>query len=290
MQINLNRDVTLQKIVINSRKCVTMMPENIKEHLEDINFCVAAFDIDAKNYKAFSPSDLGISGDESNKIYLADGKIPEKCTIKYEPKAKNCKIFLGHDVQLKGCKLTMKSENSVLYIGKESSLNNVSIAILCKGDFVVVGEGVAVRSTSVWSTGLNPGKANNGIIVGDHCLMSSEIVIRPADGHPIIDIETGEQLNISSAPIIIEPYVWVGQRAAIMKNVRIGACSILSFNAVVTKSCEKFSALGGVPAIARSVAGKMWLRNKSKEAKILQKHYELRFSSVPTATVMADDA
>lgn len=150
--------------------------------------------------------------------------------------------------------------------------------IWCKWDFVVVGEGVSVTSTSNWTTGINPGNPCNGIIIGDHCLMSQEISIRPADGHQIIELTTRKVVNAATSPIIIEPYCWIGQRTAILKNVRIGACSIVSLGAVVTKSCKKFSALSGVPAKARCIEGKMWLRNNGEEAKRIMLMYEKRFA------------
>lgn len=251
---------------------------NIEQYLSDVNYCVSGFNVDPENYMELSPAEAGVKGDVTNRIFTVDGKLPVNCILNFGEKAKNCKVFLGEGVKCKGSKITLNNEGAVLYIGKNSSLTNVSIAILCKGDFVIVGEGVSVTSTSNWSTGFNPGKLNNGIIIGDHCLMASEIAIRPADGHPIIDLETYKQINISTSPIIIEPYCWIGQRAAILKNVRIGACSILSFNAVVTKSCGKFSVMGGVPAKARSITGKMWLRNFSAEAKNIQEMYQARFS------------
>jgi acetyltransferase-like isoleucine patch superfamily enzyme len=258
---------------------------NIEQYIADVTYCVSGFNVEPINYIELSPGEAGIKGDESNRLFCVDGKLPENCTLTFGEKAKNCKVFLGESVKCKGSRITLNNEGTVLYIGKASSLTNVSIALLCKGDFVIVGEGVSVTSTSNWSTGFNPGKKNNGIIIGDHCLMASEIAIRPADGHPIIDLDTGKQVNISTSPIIIEPYCWIGQRAAILKNVRIGACSILSFNAVVTKSCDKFSVMGGVPAKARSIAGKMWLRNFSAEAKKIQEMYAVRFSAVPVEAV-----
>lgn len=263
---------------------------NLEQYLPDVNYCVSNFNVDSTSYTELSPSDAGLKGDNTNVIFTVDGLIPANCHLIFGEKAKNCKVFFGEGVKCKGSRFTLNNEGVVLYIGKNSSLTNVSIAILCKGDFVIVGEGVSVTSTSNWSTGFNPGKSNNGIIIGDHCLMASEIAIRPADGHPIIELNSHKQINISTSPIIIEPYCWIGQRAAILKNVRIGACSILSFNAVVTKSCGKFSVMGGVPAKSRSIAGKMWLRNFSAEAKKIQEMYQARFARELTVDVIVGDA
>lgn len=254
-------------------------PKNITEHIDDITFCIANFNIATSDYNAFTPSQLGIPGDESNVIYTKGEINHSSYKIMLGDKAKNCKIFFEEGVQGSGNKISLKNEGNIVYIGKNCSLNKVSMSVLFPGDFILVGKGVSTTSTNIWSTGLNPGKANNGIIVGDHCLFASEVAIRPADGHPIIDIESRAQINISLRPIVIEPYCWIGQRTAILKNVRVGACSIISFGAVVTKSCEKFSVLSGVPAVRRDFEGKMWLRNNGAEAKKNQRHYEARFAS-----------
>ncbi|WP_337023659.1 MULTISPECIES: acyltransferase [unclassified Pantoea] len=251
--------------------------ENISDYIDDINYCISDFDIDESCYKCLTPSQLGIAGNDSNKVFFKDKTPPKDFLIAFADTANNCKVFFDSGVTGKGSRLSIKENGNLVYIGSGSSLTRVAITLLSRGDFVLVGKGVAVTSTNSWSTGYSPGKVNNGLIIGDHCLIASEIIIRPADGHKIIDINTREQVNISNHPIIIEPYCWLGQRSSILKNVRIGACSILSLGAVVTKSCPQFSALGGVPAQARSIQGKMWVRNESKESKRIQKMYETRF-------------
>lgn len=263
--------------------------QNIDRHMQTIKYCINDFDISIENYIELKPFDLGISGDVSNSIYIKDRNSLNNIQIIFSEKSKNCKVFLGENIKCKKTRFTFKNEDGLLFIGKGTSLTNVSSAIQSKNDFILVGEGVSVTSNNNWNTGTNPSQ-NNSIIIGDHCLMASEIVLRPADGHPIIDLTSRKQINEAHAPIIIEPYCWIGQRAAILKNVRIGACSIISFNAVVTKSCEKFSVMAGVPAKSRSIEGKMWLRNNGAEAKRLQAFYEDRFSQRITEIILTDDA
>ncbi len=250
----------------------------INKYIDDIKYCIANFDVDPTNYVALTPSAAGTKGDESNIIYTADGKMPANFVVSFGENAKNCRIFIGKDVTCRGSRVVMTHGDSLLFIGNGTSLINVTMHIWCKWDFVIVGEGVSVTSTSNWTTGINAGDPCNGLIVGDHCLMASEIAIRPADGHQIIDLETRKTINRATAPIVIEPYCWIGQRVGILKNVRIGACSIIALGAVVTKSCPTFSALSGVPAKARSIEGKMWLRNNGEVAKKAMELYEERFA------------
>lgn len=251
--------------------------QNINGYIDDIRYCVANFDIELGNYNMFTPSQLKMKGDNTNKIYLKGNKVPDGIDLIFTEKAKNCNVFIDDGVTAKSSKISLKNDNNFLYLGKNTALNKVNAVLLGRGDFIIVGEGISITSNNIWSTGYNSGKPNNGLIIGDHCLIASEVIIRPADGHLVIDIETEQQLNISHRPIIIEPYCWISQRVSILKNVRVGACSIISLGSVVTKSCEKFSSLYDVPAKPIPLDGKMWLRGPGKEAKLIQQYYKERF-------------
>ncbi|MOA49611.1 2,3,4,5-tetrahydropyridine-2,6-dicarboxylate N-acetyltransferase [compost metagenome] len=51
-----------------------------------------------------------------------------------------------------------------------------------------------------------------------------------------------------SSPVFIEDNVWIGEKAVILKGVRIGHNSIVAAGAVVTKNVPPFSIVAGVPA------------------------------------------
>lgn len=47
---------------------------------------------------------------------------------------------------------------------------------------------------------------------------------------------------------MIEDDCWIGANVTILKGVTIGRGSVVAAGAVVTKSCEPYSIVGGVPA------------------------------------------
>lgn len=49
-------------------------------------------------------------------------------------------------------------------------------------------------------------------------------------------------------PIVIEDDVWIGANSVILAGVTIGSGSVIGAGAVVTRSCEPYSVLVGVPA------------------------------------------
>jgi acetyltransferase-like isoleucine patch superfamily enzyme len=78
------------------------------------------------------------------------------------------------------------------------------------------------------------------IITGDHRM---DII-----GKYIIDVLDDEKLPANDLPVVIEDDVWVGANVTILKGVTIGRGSVVAAGAVVTKSCEPYSIIGGVPA------------------------------------------
>lgn len=78
------------------------------------------------------------------------------------------------------------------------------------------------------------------IITGDHRI---DIL-----GKHIIDITVNEKLPENDLPVVIEDGCWIGANVTILKGVTIGRGSVVAAGAVVTKSCEPYSIIGGVPA------------------------------------------
>lgn len=246
-------------------------------YAKQIHHCISDFDIDISGYKCISFDSASSPGDASNRIYVRD-KLPAGIQIIFDVKAKDSCVVIDNDFTGRGSKITVSNKNCVVYIGKDVALVNVKMKLLGPNDFILVGGGVSVTSTNAWITSLNSGLDSNGIIIGDHCLMAEGVLIRSADGHPLIDLSTNTQINKSQRPVVIDPYCWIGQRSTILKNVHIGACSIVALGAVVTKPCSSFSMLSGVPAKATSLSGKLWLRNNSKKAKEIFERYKKRFA------------
>lgn len=78
------------------------------------------------------------------------------------------------------------------------------------------------------------------IITGDHRI---DIV-----GKHIIDVTDAEKLLDQDVPVVIEDGCWIGAHVTILKGVTIGKGSVIAAGAVVTKRCEPYSIIGGVPA------------------------------------------
>ena len=78
------------------------------------------------------------------------------------------------------------------------------------------------------------------IITGDHRI--------DIQGKYIIDITDDEKLPENDQPVTIEDGCWIGANVTILKGVTLGHDSVVAAGSVVTKSCEPYSIIGGVPA------------------------------------------
>ena len=111
-----------------------------------------------------------------------------------------------------------------------------------------IGDGTSIpKGSTIYCTGaqLTIGKKvlfgpNPTIITGDHRI---DIV-----GKYMIDVGVEEKLPENDLPVVIEDECWIGANVTILKGVTIGRGSVVAAGAVVTKSCEPYSIIGGVPA------------------------------------------
>jgi len=87
------------------------------------------------------------------------------------------------------------------------------------------------------------------IILGKDILMGPDVVMM-ATSHEFSSTTTliNQQGATEEKQIVIDDDVWIGTRVIILPGVHIGAHSIIGAGSVVTKSCEPYSIIGGVPA------------------------------------------
>jgi|SRR3989344_2029173 len=129
-------------------------------------------------------------------------------------------------------------------IGKGSSIhmgtrfyNPVNITI---GQDTIIGEDAVLDG-------------RDELIIGNHVAIATGVMLLNSQ-HEIND----ELFSPSTAPIIIEDYVFIGPRAIIQPGVRVGKGAIVAAGAVVVKDVPPFAIVGGVPA---KIIGERKLKN-----------------------------
>ena len=101
------------------------------------------------------------------------------------------------------------------------------------------------------------------IIIGNHSSIGDSCVLDGRSGLTIgnsVNISTGAwiwtlqhdpndpNLTATGAPVVIEDYAWISSRTTILPGVTIGKGALVAAGAVVTKSVEPYTIVGGVPA------------------------------------------
>ncbi len=127
----------------------------------------------------------------------------------------------------------------VVFVGADGHKTNLSSVSLGRikgeidiGDYVLIMNGVRISAAS-------------SVRIGNDCMLATNCYLTDSDWHDIYD---RTRVPGGTAPIILEPGVWVGDSAIVCKGVHIGANSIIGAGAVVTKSVPPNVIVAGNPA------------------------------------------
>ena len=115
---------------------------------------------------------------------------------------------------------------------------------------LIIGDNVGISSSCLW--------VNKHLSIGNNVRIGADCLIMDTDAHNLdYRIRNGsirnekneiiDSLTAKSGDIVIEEDVLVGTRCIILKNVSIGARSIIAAGSVVTKSIPSDCIAGGNP-------------------------------------------
>ena len=135
-----------------------------------------------------------------------------------------------------------ESSNNVVLVGDSIPWCQVRIRCLSDDAVIALGRGSIFNGTEIVVEG-----DGCGVEVGAEGLFAPNTTIRTSDLHGIYDIPSGEWLN-RPASVVIEPRVWVGQDAIILKGSRIGGGSIVGAGSIVNKDLPGYCSCAGTPA------------------------------------------
>lgn len=165
------------------------------------------------------------------------------------------------------------------YIEIQPRTRLLDVAIYIKGDDhrLIIGENCRISGGSLWfedqacqirigtnttieSAHIAVSEPNCQILIGEDCMLSEDIVIRTGDSHSVIDVHTGERINYAQNVELCD-HIWVGERATILKGVRVNAHSIIGAGAIVTSDVPANTLVAGIPAkvVKRNID---WIRER----------------------------
>jgi acetyltransferase-like isoleucine patch superfamily enzyme len=213
--------------------------------------------------------------------------LPEVYTRLENPsvlRAKSCRLLEGGEIWVSGnpeapdADIRISGPGARLYLSDRAKLHRTKIVIIGANCIAAFGARVRVRPVLIsvkgkdntfamgagatWESGSAICEADGQhIIIGDGCMLSSNVMIRTDDGHGIFDARTKVRLNVAK-PVVLEPLVWIGNGARVNKGVRVGTGSVLGGASIATKDLAPHCAYAGIPA-QKVREGIVWSRTAS---------------------------
>lgn len=168
-----------------------------------------------------------------------------------------------------------------LSIGHENSL--VAFGRQCRGQFdvrlwrdarLLVGDATTCNGERI--------VVDDALVaIGCDGLLSDEILIQSSDQHGIVDLARNRIINNTPNLTVIQRHVWIGRRAVLMPNIRIGAGSVIGACALVTKDIPSKVIAAGAPAVVLK-SGHTWSRWPDRYDPMTQAFIRDHFQAAPS--------
>lgn len=159
---------------------------------------------------------LSVAG-KGNSVSLGEGAGIDRLDIKIA--GSNNKLIIGKNCQLRG-QILIKGNGQTVSIGDHTTFADV---------YLLCAEGCNIN-------------------IGRWCMFSRKIEVRVTDAHSLIEVSTGNRVNMPRS-IIIGDHVWVSLGVIINKGVTIADDNIIGAGAFVNKSfTESQTVIAGLPA------------------------------------------
>lgn len=175
--------------------------------------------------------------------------IDERCSFfssKIKISGTGNSVHLGRTLSYNKLIIHIKGNNKKIFIG-ESSKKITSLKIVSSrgnDQNIIIGDEFGCGGCEIQ---MNDG--NENLIIGKDCLFSWGIKIRTSDGHSIIDLKSGEAVNLPK-DVTIGNHVWVGEDARFLKGAGISNDCVVGSGAVVTKRfMDSNVVIAGFPAV-----------------------------------------
>lgn len=232
---------------------------------------------------------LRLRAGTGNRVLCTDPKVDfTDVTVAFTDGAFDSTVVIGPGTT-GPLKIIVSGRSSVIYVGNECKLRDLEIRSVQNEDLVVVGNQVTTTSTNRWISGRGARALRPRLIVGDDCMFSYGVTIRNSDGHPVYDALSDTPINEPDADVVLEPHVWIGQDAMILKGARLGACAVVASGSMVTGSVPRACVVGGVPARVLRTAPVYWARNSTEAARLEARRYYDHYCATPAEPASAED-
>lgn len=199
---------------------------------------------------------LTLSIQHNAEVYINEGVTFSGLHVKISA-ARRGVVLIGKNAVLKNCVFQLAGDDTVISIGENCRLTNVTIFAKQKGSVVVIGK------DTTWESGAAINAHGKFISIGSDCMFSNGVMLRTSDSHAIFSADSKERLN-TDMDVIIGNHVWLGNSSRVNKGAVVGSGSVIGQTAIVSKNVEENCIYAGVPA-KKIREGVVWSRTDSYE-------------------------
>jgi acetyltransferase-like isoleucine patch superfamily enzyme len=144
-----------------------------------------------------------------------------------------------------GVRVTLRGRAKVVNQGRLTLGDRVRLdSTVAKLELVSLPGGHLEIGTDVFINYGSSLVASTHVKVGDRSLIGTHVMIMDCDFHRVED----KEWDTTGRPVVLEERVWIGNRAIILKGVRVGHDAVVAAGAVVTKDVPPRTVVAGVPA------------------------------------------
>jgi acetyltransferase-like isoleucine patch superfamily enzyme len=138
------------------------------------------------------------------------------------------------------------SRRSSMFIRENAILEIQGFNQIGRGTLVWILEGgkITMEGNS-FMAGENIIVAKESVRIGKDCAIAWGVTICDHDFHKLY---VNDEVQVETAPVVIEDNVWIGMNATILKGVTIGRGAVVGAGAVVTKNVAARTVVAGNPA------------------------------------------
>lgn len=153
---------------------------------------------------------------------------------------KNNYLKIGNNVKLLGVIIEISSNNCSIII-EDNCLIRGELRCLYKLTSIKIKRETTMLGCRIFL------HESGQIIIGEDCMFSGNIKMDVSDCHSIIDLKSGNRINLP-ADIVIGNHVWLCEGCTILKGVTIGDHAIVAAESVVSTNVPANTIVGGIPA------------------------------------------
>ena len=168
--------------------------------------------------------------------------VAPRLTVTLHESATDCLIVLGPGNPVGGEITVVGPRATVILGGGLAHPSPIAVTLWRDDELFFMGAGTSANGLRVVLHG-----GERCVLIGEDCMFASDTVLRGSDMHGVIDMQTGEQPECHG-DILIEPHVWIGQDAIVLKNVCVGFGAMIGAKALVNRSVPRFTMAAGNPA------------------------------------------